>query len=169
MTLAFARVLIAFERVLDMKESLCLTCGAAFKEKRVGRKRFCSDSCRASSWRLGVSATPCFYCGCPAGTTDHVPPRSVRPFLIVEKLDKKYPFIEVDACSECNALLGARAIWTTKKRKRFIKLALRMRYKKFLRQPSWSEDELNPLGRTLRSYVEMRAIARTVLVQRLQW
>lgn len=152
-----------------MKETLCLTCGKAFKEKRAGRKRFCSDSCRALHWRQGVSATPCYYCGCPAGTIDHIPPRSIRPFLIAEKLDNKYPFVEVDACQECNNLLGARTLWTAKKRKKFIKRALRLRYKKFIRQPDWSQEELKALGRSLRSYVEMMSIARKVLLQRLSW
>ena len=152
-----------------MKETLCLSCGKAFQEKRAGRKRFCSDSCRALSWRQGIIATPCYYCGCPAGTIDHIPPKSIRPFLTDEHLDKKYPFIEVDACHECNNLLGVRTIWTPIKRKRFIKLALRLRYKKFLRQPEWPQEELNTLGVTLRSYVERMIIARKVLLQRLTW
>lgn len=84
-------------------------------------------------------------------------------------MDRKYPFIEVDACSECNGLLGSRTLWTTAKRKRFIKLALRMRYKRFLRQPDWSEEEMDVLGTTLRTYVKMRGIARKVLLQRLAW
>src|SRR6266404_4024559 len=128
----------------------CIVCGKEVKQVSVREKRFCSAACRASSWRIGLTAIPCFYCGCPANTIDHVPPKSVRSFIVAEKLRSKYTFSEVNCCLECNVLLGDRPIWRLSLRKRFIKRALRLRYARLLRGPIWTTAEKNVMGYNLK-------------------
>lgn len=152
-----------------MRQTQCVVCGKAMTERRAGKKKYCSDVCRAFQWRTGQSATPCRYCGCPADTVDHVPPQSARPILVTHGLQPNYPFIEVDACRECNTLLGNRALWTVPKRKRFIRRALRLRYRRLLRLPAWSPEQLAELGHNMRSFVSAGLIAKAVLLDRLKW
>ena len=47
----------------------------------------------------------CFYCGEPASTIDHVPPKSIRFTLIGLGAQTIYPFYELDCCRECNSAL----------------------------------------------------------------
>lgn len=164
---------MAFERVhgrsIGMMQVQCVVCGKQIKESRSGRKKFCSDACRAFQWRTGKSATPCHYCGCPGGTIDHVPPQSARPIILKFGLEKQHPFVEVHACSECNSLLGNRALWKLSQRKKFIRRALRRRYKRLLNLPNWTPEQLNELGHTLKSYVQAGLLAKIILKERISW
>lgn len=112
----------------DMRKSECRLCGKLFTYR--SNKIFCSDICRAKSWRM-PSTDPveaCYYCGVPADTIDHVPPRAARPAIIQTGLTSRYPFVEIPSCRECNCLLGARPLWLVKQRKKFVKGALKRRY-----------------------------------------
>ena len=147
-----------------MKIALCAHCGTKFKPRR--GKRYCSDKCRFEAYHITV--TPCYYCGCPATTIDHIPPQSVRPDLISLGITK-WDFIEVEACHECNCALGARALWTLPKRKEFMKDWIRRRYAKYLAMPEWSENELKELGYNLESSVTSGQIIARLTRQRLKW
>lgn len=127
-------------------------------------QRFCSDKCRWLSWR-DRKALSCFYCGCPADSIDHIPPRAARPYLD----PKRYPQTEVRACRECNSLLGYRGIFTPDRRKRFIKRALRIRYRNDLREFLWTPAEIEGLGPTLRTAVESRKFRHELIKDRLAW
>jgi hypothetical protein len=105
----------------------------------------------------------------PADTVDHIPPQSVRRFLADRGLDKKYKFIEVWCCRECNCLLGARALWTIERRKKFIKVALRKRYKKFLRIPEWTDREISRLGPGLQPVVLNGLAIQQLIESRLRY
>jgi hypothetical protein len=111
----------------------------------------------------------CFYCGVVADTEDHVPPRTVRPILLAEGLADRYPFIEVPCCRECNSVLGARCVWTLPERKRFIKKALRRRYRKWLAVPDWSESEIGRLGPMLQRAVLHGLAMRDLTLERLRF
>lgn len=150
-------------------QASCLFCGGRMPTSRTSRRKFCSDTCKLQHWKAGKSAQPCHYCGCPADSVDHVPPRAYRPAIIETGLQARYPFTEVYACRECNVLLGARALWTLPKRKKFIKRALRLRYRKLLRIPEWTDSQKDELGRNLRGMVEAGDMARRVLMSRLTW
>ena len=147
----------------------CFVCGKEVKQAGGREKRFCSPACRSAGWRMGKTANPCFYCGVPADTIDHVPPRSVRPFIVIEKLLHKYPFHEVTCCHECNVLLGDRALWSLPKRKKFIKRTLRIRYKRLLAAPAWTDEEKKPMGYSLKVIIEQKELMRRVLLERLSW
>jgi hypothetical protein len=147
----------------------CLVCGTPIKVSREGRKKFCSSSCRAIAWRSGLIVQPCFYCGVPADTIDHSPPRAARASILDAGLQKRYPFEEVDCCRECNGLLGYRGLWTLPLRKKFIRRILRWKYRRLLAQPIWTETQLSELGYSLRTFVEHRARQKEILLQRLKW
>jgi hypothetical protein len=107
----------------------------------------------------------------PAESVDHVPPRAARSRIIEAGLASRYVFLEVDACSECNGLLGSRTLWTLRERKTFIKKALARRYAKFLRIPDWNPSELAMFSERsmLRNYIERGLIVRDIVRQRLKW
>jgi hypothetical protein len=132
-------------------DTVCMVCQTLFLPRRQWH-RFCSDRCRQTAFHtkeLVTAEIACVYCGVPADTIDHIPPRYVRLTLIELKLDTRYPFVEVRACRECNTLLGTRAFWTVTQRKAFIKRVLRSRYRKYLKIPAWTNEELNELGPSL--------------------
>lgn len=136
-------------------------------------KVYCSNRCRYADWAEGLGERrdirPCWYCGVPSDTIDHVPPQSVRPYLVDRKLDGRYPFIEVWCCRECNSLLGARAIWNVHRRKVYIKKALARRYRRILATPPWSDAELAELGRGLQPTVLLGLALQDRVRQRLKW
>ena len=123
---------------------------------------------RAASVPLPDQA-PCVYCGLVADTIDHVPPSSIRPSLIAAGLARRYPFVEVPACRECNVLLGASHGLTVPERKRYLKRRLRSRYAKYLRVPDWNDYELGHLGPNLQRYIAAGLEKRRVAEDRLRW
>lgn len=147
-----------------MKINLCCHCGKKFKP-RTG-KRYCSDKCRFEAWK--VTAAPCFYCGCPAASIDHVPPRSVRPTLIEFQVTR-WPFVEVEACHECNCYLGAQPPWTLPERKAKVKEHLKRKYGKYLRMPNWTEHEISEMGRGIFDLINESQILKELIKKRLGW
>lgn len=154
-----------------MQMKNCEFCAKPFRTR--GAKRFCSDRCRFRAWSAPSPdrVEPCTYCGVPAESVDHVPPRAYRLAILADSaLRGRYPFIETPSCCECNSLLGARPLWTIKDRKRFLKGAIRKRYAKYLRIPDWEQGELRELGSGwLRNYVETGLLIREITKQRLSW
>lgn len=112
---------------------------------------------------------PCYYCGQPGITVDHVPPISLRSRLGELGLNDRYTFHEVRACHECNVLLGARPLYTLTDRKRFMKRTLRRRYARFLRLPIWTDAQLAELGPTLKSSVLSAILTAEIVHKRLNW
>ncbi len=150
--------------------SECKRCGARITGRR--DKIYCSDACRFADWREGktsAEANLCIYCGLPADSLDHIPPQSVRPTLVKMGIASRFPFREVWACRECNSLLGYRELWTIELRKRFIKKALRKKYRRYLRIPHWDDREISELGYALQQHVLQGTVIREILEYRLKW
>jgi NMD protein affecting ribosome stability and mRNA decay len=148
----------------------CAHCGKATVQKTAKMRIYCTSACRAASWRNPeTSARPCMYCGVPAGTVDHIPPKSIRDFLLSQGLYDRYPNVEVDACHECNCLLGARPLWTIVVRKRFIKQALRRRYKRILSMPDWTDAELGRMSPTMQATIQARIDIREWVNRRIDY
>lgn len=115
-----------------------------------------------------VGFNPCTYCGMPAETLDHVPPRRIRKMLKEEEV-RRWPFVTVASCLECNSLLGSLRLMTVIQRKAYIKKRIRDRYGKFLKAEEWTDDELSELGPSLReSVAEMMEMSKIVR-KRLKW
>ena len=160
-----------------MKTSLCKFCGSPVYAQRHWQE-FCGDRCRWRYWsqehpRTRIegdpSLTPCYYCGLPGTTVDHVPPISFRSRLRDFGLAGRYPEYEVHACHECNCALGAKPLFSLGERKRYVKGWLKRKYERFLRQPPWSDGELAELGYTLRTKVLSSLLAAEVTKARVQW
>ena len=113
---------------------------------------------------------PCYYCGNPATTHDHVYPLVALYALYgVEDLPPTHLLVIVPCCQECNALLHSSVFPTMAARKRYLKRRLRQRYKRLLALPSWHPQELLTLGPGLRAYVEIGLAQQENLHQRLSW
>lgn len=115
------------------------------------------------------SAAPCTYCGMPADSIDHIPPRAYREFIAAQGLQARYPFIEVMSCRECNSALGARALWTVPLRKQRIVAYLKRKYAKYLAIPDWTPAEAEEMGDgVLGSYIREGLIVRDVTRDRIK-
>jgi hypothetical protein len=94
----------------------------------------------------------CYYCGQPANSIDHVPPRSTRKMYDRSNVPCPYKFYELPACRECNAALNDN-LCTPRERKAYIGDWLRRRYKQILNMPNWTDEELAELSPALKSRV----------------
>lgn len=151
----------------------CLVCSAPFQPTRPWH-RFCSNRCRHEAWDSGehpkvLAETACTYCGLPCDTIDHVPPRVARDWIVEFNLEKRYPFIEVAACRECNSALGAKPLWTVGQRKQFIKRYLKRKYAKYLKIPEWSDSEIARLGARMQQYVIQGLAMQEVANERIRY
>ena len=108
----------------------------------------------------------CHYCGAPANTKDHIVPisylRNSRPKSCSSIGDT------VDCCSECNSLLGAKALFSIQERANEIAECLTRRYSKELKAPYWSPEELDELGETLRKSIEAKQFLRNEILERVR-
>ena len=107
----------------------------------------------------------CHYCGAPASTKDHIIPigynYNQRPDRHRSKGGET-----VDCCSECNSLLGAKALFSIQERAHEIAECLERRYKKELNAPIWSEEELEELGPTLQKQIKAKQFLRDEILER---
>jgi len=153
-----------------MRRRACQNCGKLITKGRKDKK-FCSEACRYTYWRDNPGKLPpCYYCGFPADTIDHVPPISARSRLSELGLSPRYPNSEIDACTECNCvLLGSRPIWTLTERKLFIKKALQKKYRKVLKMKQFTDSELSQFGYNLRTSTISKAVLAEIIRSRLAW
>lgn len=118
---------------------------------------------------LATEPEPCFYCGVPANSIDHVIPRVILRCLDpAVARDHRYRWT-VRACHECNTLLGSRVFDTLEARRAALKDILRRRHKRLLDAPDWTEAELAACGPVLQGYLRQQQRRRHVLQARLRW
>ena len=152
------------------RQHFCAYCNQPLKPK--SRDRFCSDKCRylhsGPGAHIEFEDVPgrCVYCGMPSDSIDHVPPQSARQAVIDLGHQKRFPFVEVECCRECNSLLGAR-FWTVRDRRRYIRDKLANRYSSHLNMPDWSRDEIAALGHNLQVRIEHDLVIRDIVRQRI--
>ena len=122
--------------------------------------RVAPESVPQSWW--SESVTPCYYCGLPADSTDHVIPRAVIEQIetlgdpdVLAEMYTRHRVRTVDACRECNSMLQSRYFSTLAERKAWMKDRLRTRYRRYLELPEWADTELMELSERL----QMRVIA----------
>ena len=102
--------------------------------------------------RFGDPQT-CTYCGEPAEALDHV-----IPFSFLTCQQKRLPRhrnegITTWACNDCNSLLGARYFSNWAARVTFVSSHNLKRLKKN-KTPHWSEEELEEVDHSLRTFIE---------------
>ncbi len=100
----------------------------------------------------------CFYCGEHAVQKEHVVPQVTL-----------YPSGIVPSCQECNLLAGAALHTNVLDKLMFIKDLRLKRYRKLLEMPEWSWDEIQDLGKNLRSLVVAAQKARDIIVSQVKW
>lgn len=90
----------------------------------------------------------CTYCGSWDGNhRDHVIPASYG------QAKKNFKCETVPACGECNVLLGDRLYFTLPSRAAYLMGVYQTRYKKLLKQPDWSDEEIEELGPSMRTSI----------------
>ena len=110
----------------------------------------------------------CAYCGLPAVCIDHCPALSSVLAVGTQYCeDNNIPLHLVPACTECNGLIGSKILWTFEDRKQFVARRLKSRYKKISSLPPWSDDEIEQMGRGLKSMVRAKEDLRQVTVRRI--
>lgn len=139
----------------------CLFCSERFDAK-LARKLFCSDVCRVRYNR--EAKLRCFYCGELATTRDHVFPHAAR----TNGSKRVFAGQEtVNACRECNSLMGARNSHYVEDRIQDLISSLMKRYQLDKAIPDWDDDELDELGRGLRQSISSQIHRRQRAIERV--
>lgn len=123
-----------------------------------------------------IDLTRCYYCGETADSVDHVVPQSMLRTL--STLEDEYTSailarhgrrMTVPACIECNVLLGNKYFITLAERKAHLKQRLRVRYRKLLATPDWTDTELGRLGDRMQGYVIASVVKRDIVLKRIRY
>jgi hypothetical protein len=121
-------------------------------------------------------ALPCFYCGDPADTVDHVVPQSLIDSArnsgdeaLLELVQERRRRMTVPACRECNGLAGAKYHQTLDERTRFIQGRLARKHAKVLSMPDWTDSEFTDMADLLRNLIIARLIERDHVRRRLRY
>lgn len=150
--------------VEDQFGRMCAWCGANIPEEKQSSAKFCSSKCRA----LAFKAKPCIYCGDIANSRDHFIPRAfVKRIEDLGWADKDN--IIVPACTECNSTAGSKVFATISEKRKYIHEQYKKKYKKLLEMPSWTEDELEEYGHSLRTHIKHSLTAKDEIRARLRW
>ena len=119
---------------------------------------------------------PCYYCGLPAESVDHVVPQSMLDEWIRLGDLENYRLatgrnrrLTVPACQQCNSILGAKYDATLEDRRDRLKGRLRQKYARVLSMPEWTPDQLAELGPRLREHVESGLRLKALARRRIAW
>ena len=115
----------------------------------------------------------CYYCGSTDDLTlDHTVPVSFySPRPTRKGMKSKYtdPVPVVDCCTECNSTLHNKLVIDVRDRADLIQKRYVKKYKKVLSLPRWDEEDIDELGKNLRSVVVRDQILQTNLKERLDY
>lgn len=132
---------------------------------RVARKRW-DQAVWFEIGKTAFCATPCTYCGQPATETDHVFPRAVAAWR-TDCTDASRWI--VPCCGECNLIAGDRVFGGITEKRAFIHARIAEENAKLLEAPTWTKDEIDSLGPTLRSYILALQEKQAAVRCRLAW
>ena len=97
----------------------------------------------------------CFYCGDPAHCLDHLPSLSLMPDITLEELkQEKIVCSLLPVCDECNFASNAKKHFHAIDRLTFLEIYYEKHFKKM--KSSWSAEEIDELGPSLREYVKAK-------------
>src|SRR3990167_913416 len=100
----------------------------------------------------------CVYCNEDATELEHVIPASYFGF---RSQDKEKQWI-VPSCQPCNRLAGSSVFFSIPEKAAHILKKYKIKYKKILGLPYWSEKELKELSYILRSSVKGAIFAKAI-------
>lgn len=75
----------------------------------------------------------------------------------------------VPCCRECNVLLSDRLYFTIPSRAMFLLALYQDRYKKLLKQPDWSDEELEEVGDSMRLTIIQSMRDKAEIKRRLEY
>ena len=114
----------------------------------------------------------CYYCGDSADTLDHTIPvsfYSTRPTRSGMKSKYTDPVPVVDCCAECNKTLSNTLIIDVRGRASLLIEKYNIRYRKILNLPKWDQEDIDELGKMLRSVIARDQILQESLKERLDY
>jgi hypothetical protein len=100
----------------------------------------------------------CFYCGEWATEREHVVPQHTL-----------YPTWVVPSCRECNAFAGGSLFDSVLDKLLWVRERRVARYSKLLAMPEWTWDEIDELGKNLRSKIAAAQAARDIVKSQVTW
>lgn len=109
----------------------------------------------------------CTYCGIAANGLDHIIP--VLYNNISRKSASYSKHLVVPCCNECNNKLSSFYLPSIAERAEYILEAYKLKYKKILNRPDWTEDELQEMGENMRKTIKNNAVLKINLNQRLSY
>lgn len=111
----------------------------------------------------------CTYCGAWDGDSrDHVVPVSFNRNVNRAGRSSVSYSGTVDCCRECNSLLGAVPCHTVPTRAAYLLAAIERRYKKLLREPDYTEEELEEYGPGIRASIIQSTKDKSEIRRRLE-
>ena len=138
---------------------------ASKNNRNMAEKAMESKYMTANWFKTGI----CVYCGDIADTKDHIPSISWAYALGYDNMVKEgAEFIKVSCCKTCNSVIGDRNLPTLSARKAFISEYWKKKGEKY-KIPTWTIDELNELGKTLKSSVKDRSDSYEFIKRRIVW
>lgn len=146
----------------ELHNKWCMWCGERFTSDRKSAK-FCSDRCRFAYSKC----KPCKYCGEAADGKDHFIPKAFT--LTMQNLGWSVKEVIVPCCRECNSTAGAKVFRTLTEKRKYIQSQYRIKYKKLINSPDWTEAEIEQVGPTLQSHVKYSQSAKKIIMARLRW
>lgn len=115
----------------------------------------------------------CVYCGCLSSCEEHFLPYSWNAGTRRRGSERggvhSYLGNLVPSCSECNGIKSDKVFDTLDDAREYVHKRLSKKYRRILKTPPWSEDELNDLGPNLRKEVKLRLKAKKWVEDRLGW
>jgi hypothetical protein len=99
----------------------------------------------------------CLYCGRVATSYDHAIPLSFLESMNGVREIKGIRYF-IPACLECNCLSSGKIFKSFSEKRKYLRITIARRYKKYLNIPDWDENEILEMGRTLQDKIR-RGIA----------
>ncbi len=107
----------------------------------------------------------CTYCGATSECREHVIP--VCYLSLSRNYDPRKSWI-VPSCNSCNSLAGAFIAFSIPEKARYITTKFKNKYRKFLKQPEWTQEELDELDYKLKTMIWGSMVAKRVASERLK-
>lgn len=123
---------------------------------------------------MGYEILKCFYCGDDATCKDHIIPVSYY-YSGKRQPKKKYLTSEygkenlIDSCNECNNIAWNKIFQDVFAKKEYIQEKIKLKYKKVVNMPFWSEEEINELGYMLKKEIRIQQLARKWILNRMSY
>lgn len=111
----------------------------------------------------------CVYCGATGETEDHIPALDWIDCLgAAHFLEKGISLWIIWSCLECNLLLSTKNLFTIEERKAYLVTKYLRRYKEYLGGSSWTKEELEDVGPSLKRMLEEKVKTQEHILARMK-